>query len=70
MYDIPLPENFLDPFMPLDSFEWYDQNIAQLGCFDSHVMMWPDTMIPLANKNSSVPGNSKDVSYSGTYSGE
>jgi hypothetical protein len=39
--DFPLPQNWLDPFLPLDNFEWYDQNSAWLGYVDPQIAAWP-----------------------------
>jgi hypothetical protein len=36
-----LPDNWLDPFLPLDNFEWFEQNSAWLGYLDPQMAMWP-----------------------------
>lgn len=40
--DIPLSGNWLDPFLPLDNFEWYEQNSAWLGYLDPQIATWPN----------------------------
>lgn len=37
-----LPDNWLDPFLPLDNFDWYEQNSAWLGYLDPQMAAWPN----------------------------
>ncbi|KAK5065313.1 hypothetical protein LTR84_001151 [Exophiala bonariae] len=45
-------ENFLDPFMPLDSLEWDDPSITNLANLPGNSMLWTSTPLPMVDKGS------------------
>lgn len=44
MSNIPTAEYFLDPYMLLDNFDWYDQSAAFFGHPDAQAVIWPESI--------------------------
>ena len=40
--DDTIPDHWLDPFLPLENCEWYEQNSAWLGYLDPQMAAWPN----------------------------